>query len=325
MAEEKLKILYLMQMLLEETDPAHPMNATQLCEKMQARYDYSYNRKTIYTDIKRLQAYGMKIAQIKGNSFGYYVEKRDFDLAELKLLVDAVQSSKFITKEKSEDLIRKLARQTSNENAKQLQRQVFIYNRIKADNDAIYSNVDAIHEAIQNNRQIGFKYCEWTVRKELVQKKGGAEYLVSPWALSWDDENYYLVAYEDASAKIKHYRVDKMQEIRVMEESRLGKENFRDFDLAAYARKTFGMYGGVDRKITLEGENHLAGVVIDRFGTDVMIHPHDKEHFHAGVTVTVSPQFFGWLAGIGNGIRISWPEDVREAYKQYLLAIIDST
>jgi predicted DNA-binding transcriptional regulator YafY len=180
MAEEKLKILYLMQMLLEETDPAHPMNATELCEKMQSRYEYSYNRKTIYTDIERLKTYGMKIRQIKGKNFGYYVEKRDFDLAELKLLVDAVQSSKFITKEKSEDLIRKLARQTSNENAKQLQRQVFIYNRIKADNDAIYSNVDAIHEAIRNNRQIGFRYCEWTVKKELVRKKDGAEYVVSP-------------------------------------------------------------------------------------------------------------------------------------------------
>ena len=263
MAEEKLKILYLMQMLLEETDPAHPMNATQLCERMQSRYEYSYNRKTIYTDIKRLQTYGMKIAQTKGSSFGYYVEKRDFDLAELKLLVDAVQSSKFITKEKSEDLIRKLARQTSNENSKQLQRQVFIYNRIKADNDAIYSNVDAIHEAIQNNRQIGFKYCEWTVRKELVQKKNGAEYIVSPWALTWDDENYYMVGYEEASGKIKHYRVDKMQEIRVTEENCLGRENFKDFDLAAFARKTFGMYGGEGRKITLEGENHLVGVVID--------------------------------------------------------------
>ena len=317
MAEEKLKILYLMQMLLEETDPAHPMNATQLCERMQSRYEYSYNRKTIYTDIKRLQTYGMKIAQTKGSSFGYYVEKRDFDLAELKLLVDAVQSSKFITKEKSEDLIRKLARQTSNENSKQLQRQVFIYNRIKADNDAIYSNVDA-------NRQIGFKYCEWTVRKELVQKKNGAEYIVSPWALTWDDENYYMVGYEEVSGKIKHYRVDKMQEIRVTEENRLGRENFKDFDLAAFARKTFGMYGGEDRKITLEGENHLVGVVIDRFGTDVMIHPHDEEHFHVGVTVTVSPQFFRWLAGIGKGIRISWPEDVREAYKQYLQGIVDS-
>ena len=325
MAEEKLKILYLMQMLLEETDPAHPMNATQLCERMQSRYEYSYNRKTIYTDIKRLQAYGIKIAQTKGSSFGYYVEKRDFDLAELKLLVDAVQSSKFITKEKSEDLIRKLGRLTSNENAKQLQRQVFIYNRIKTDNDAIYSNVDAIHKAIQKNRQIGFKYCEWTVRKELVQKKNGDEYIVSPWALTWDDENYYMVGFENVSGKIKHYRVDKMQEIRVTEESRLGKENFKNFDLAAFARKTFGMYGGEERKITLEGENHLVGVVIDRFGTDVMIRPNDKEHFHASVTVTISSQFFGWLAGIGKGIRISWPEDVRETYKQYLQEIIDKT
>ena len=325
MAEEKLKILYLMQMLLEETDPAHPMNATQLCERMQSRYEYSYNRKTIYTDIKRLQAYGIKIAQTKGSSFGYYVEKRDFDLAELKLLVDAVQSSKFITKEKSEDLIRKLARLTSNENAKQLQRQVFIYNRIKTDNDAIYSNVDAIHKAIQKNRQIGFKYCEWTVRKELVQKKNGAEYIVSPWALTWDDENYYMVGFEDVSGKIKHYRVDKMQEIRVMEESRLGRENFKNFDLAAFARKTFGMYGGEERKITLEGENHLVGVIIDRFGTDVMIRPKDKEYFYASVTVTISSQFFGWLAGIGKGIRISWPEDVRETYKQYLQEIIDKT
>jgi predicted DNA-binding transcriptional regulator YafY len=291
---------------------------------MQSHYEYSYNRKTIYTDIERLKTYGMKIRQIKGNSFGYYVEKRDFDLAELKLLVDAVQSSKFITKEKSEDLIRKLARQTSNENAKQLQRQVFIYNRIKADNDAIYSNVDAIHEAIQNNRQIGFRYCEWTVKKELIWKKGGVEYVVSPWALTWDDENYYLVAYDAGAEKIKHFRVDKMQEIRVTEEGRLGKENFRDFDLAAYARKTFGMYGGEDRMITLEGENHLVGVVIDRFGTDVMIHPHDEEHFHAGMTVTVSPQFFVWLAGIGKGIRISWPEDVREEYKQYLQEIVEN-
>ena len=324
MAEEKLKILYLMQVLLEETDPAHPMNATQLCEKMQSRYEYSYNRKTIYTDIERLKAYGLKIAQIKGKSFGYYVEKRDFDLPELKLLVDAVQSSKFITKEKSEELIKKLEKLTSTENAKQLQRQVFIYNRIKADNDAIYANVDAIHAAIHDNRQIGFRYCEWTVKKELIQKKDGAEYVVSPWALTWDDENYYLVAYDAGAEKIKHYRVDKMQDIRVKGELRLGREHFKDFDLAAFARKTFGMYGGQDRSITLEGENSLVGVVIDRFGTDVMIFPHDEEHFHASVTVTVSPQFFGWLAGIGKGIRIRWPEDVREEYKDYLRAIVES-
>jgi predicted DNA-binding transcriptional regulator YafY len=321
-ANQKMRLLYLMQYLNENTDEAHPATVQEMISHL-ASLGISAERKTIYDDMESLRVFGMDILQVKSKSTGYYVGERAFQLPELKLLVDSVQSSKFITKEKSEDLIRKLARQTSNENSKQLQRQVFIYNRIKADNDAIYSNVDAIHEAIQNNRQIGFKYCEWTVRKELVQKKGGAEYIVSPWALTWDDENYYLVAYDAAAEKIKHYRVDKMQEIRITAEGRLGRENFKDFDLAAFARKTFGMYGGEDRKITLEGENHLVGVVIDRFGTDVMIHPHDQEHFHAGVTVTVSPQFFGWLAGIGKGIRISWPEDVREAYKQYLQGIVD--
>ncbi len=322
MAEEKLKILYLMQILLEETDAAHPMNATQLCDRMEARYDYTYNRKTIYSDIERLKQYGLDIGQTKGRNFGYYVDKRDFDLAELKLLVDAVQSSKFITKEKSEDLIRKLEKQTSNANARQLQRQVFIYNRTKTGNDSIYANVDAIHSAIHDNRQICFKYCEWTVKKTLARKKDGADYVVSPWALTWDDENYYLVAFDAEAGKIKHYRVDKIQEIRVTEEERLGREQFKDFDLAAFARKTFGMYGGEDRFITLEGENHLAGVVIDRFGTDVIMFPKDSGHFQASVTVTVSPQFFGWITGIGKGLRIVSPEDVRQTYASYLRDIM---
>ena len=328
MAEEKLKILYLMQVLLEETDQAHPLNASQLCEKMESLYGYGYNRKTIYTDIKRLQEFGLKIEQTKGSSFGYYVAKRDFDLAELKLLVDSVQSSKFITKAKSEELIKKLEKQTSKENAKQLQRQVYIYNRIKKDNDEIYANVDAIHAAIHANHQIRFKYCEWTVKKELAQRKNGADYLVSPWALTWDDENYYLVAYVEESGPqagmIRHYRVDKIQNIVITQEKRLGKERFEHFDLAAFARKTFGMYGGEDRNLTLEGKNHLAGVVIDRFGTDIMMRPYGADHFHAHVTVTVSPQFFGWLAGIGKGIRISSPEDVRSQYKAYLKEIMDA-
>ena len=151
-----------------------------------------------------------------------------------------------------------------------------------------------------------------------------AEYIISPWALTWDDENYYLVGYDAEKEMIKHYRVDKMQDTRIIDRKRLGRDRFEDFDLAAFARKTFGMYGGQDRKLTLEAENHLAGVLIDRFGTDIIMAPHDKEHFHTSVMVTVSPQFFGWLAGIGKGIRIQWPEDVREQYREYLQGIIDN-
>lgn len=322
--DEKMKILYLMRILMTETDELHTMNALQLSEKIKAMYGLSYERKTIYTDIKRLQDFGIRIGQVKGRTCGYYVEKRDFDVPELKLLVDAVQSSKFITRGKSEELIRKLGFLTSRESAKQLQRQVYIFNRIKAENDSIYENVDTIHAAMRDDLQISFKYCVWTVRKELVRKKNGLDYIVSPWALTWDDENYYLVGYDADTGKIKHYRVDKMQEISITEDERLGKEQFIDFDLAAFAKKTFGMYGGEDRKLTLEGENHMVGVVIDRFGTDIMISRHDENHFHAVVTVSVSPQFFGWLTGIGKGLCIVGPEDVRNEYREYLEEILDA-
>ncbi|MBQ9061552.1 MAG: WYL domain-containing protein [Eubacterium sp.] len=323
MADDKLKLLYLMQLLLEETDPKHPLNATQLCERMDARYGLKYARKTVYADVSRLKEYGMQIGQTKGSSFGYYIEQRTFTLPELKLLVDAVQSSKFITKKRSEELIGKLEQLTSRENGKQLQRQVYIYNRIKADNDAIYNNVDTIHAAIRDNRQICFKYCEWNVKKELVRKKNGADYIVSPWSLTWDDENYYLVGYDAEAGLIKHYRVDKMQEITEREDLRLGREHFQNFDLAAFARKTFGMFTGEERSLTLECDNEFVGVIIDRFGTDVMIIPHGTDRFHVHVTVAVSPQFFGWLTGIGKGIRIVRPVEVKEAYRGYLKGILE--
>ena len=321
MADGKLKILYLKD-ILQKTDKDHALNATDICNLIQEEYGYTYERRAVYTDIKRLIKYGMKITQLKGASFGYYVSEHPFELPELKLLVDAVQSSKFIAKEKSDILIRKLEDQTNKDNAMELQRHVFILNRTKTDNDAIYVNVDAIHRALRDDKQIRYKYCEWTLQKQLVPRKNGDDYVVSPWALTWDDENYYLVAYD--SGKIKHYRVDKMQDITVIDEKRLGRDSFKAFDLAAYARKTFGMFGGPDRKITLEGDNRLVGVIIDRFGTDVMIQPVESERFHVTVTVSISPQFFGWLAGLSGGMRIFWPDDVREEYREYLRKVIDS-
>ena len=324
MTDEKMTVLYLMRILLEETDPSHPLNAAQLIGLLEQQYDCSVSRGTLYANIRRLREYGLDIGQKKGSGFGYYINKRDFDLAELKLLVDAVQSSKFITKEKSEVLIQKLEKLSGKENAKQLQRQVFIYNRIKTDNNAIYANVDAIHAAIHENRQIRFKYCEWTVAKKLVQKKNGTDYLVSPWALAWEDEKYYLVAYDAAAGIIKHYRVDKMQEVRPDEHERLGKEHFENFDLAAYSRKTFSMYGGSDVKIKLQGKAELAGVIIDRFGQDVLMVPQKDGSFTVTVTVQMSPQFFGWLTGIGKGLRILWPKEAADAYRRYLEDILNS-
>ncbi len=322
MADDKLKLLYLMRLLNDETDRGHSLNAAELGDLMEKRYGLTLNRKTVYTYIGLLQEFGMDIGQQKGSDHGYYLNSREFDLPELKLLVDAVQSSKFITKQKSESLIKKLETLTSRENASQLKRQVFIYNRIKSDNEAVYSNVDSIHAAIRDNLQIRFRYCEWTVRKSLQQKHSGEAYHASPWALTWSDANYYMVAYDAAADRIKHFRVDKMQDIEVLDSPRLGKALFEDFDLAAYAKKTFGMYGGTDARITLECENGLAGVIIDRFGQDVMMIPAGKEHFRVRVTVSVSPQFFGWVTGIGKGMKIIAPEDMKQAYIEYLNTIL---
>ena len=324
MAEEKLKILYLMKILLRDTDKDHILNAEQLCRRLEVEYEMTCNRKTIYADIERLQRYGLAVEQMKGERQGYYIEKREFSLPELKLLVDAVQSSKFISKDKSRDLIKKLETLTSKENARQLQRDVFIYNRTKSENPEIYQNIDLIHRAIAENRQICFQYCEWTIRKELVPRKNGKVYEISPWALTWDDENYYLVGYDEESDKIKHYRVDKMKAMSLSEKERAGKDKFEDFDLASFARKTFGMYGGRDENVLLRADRSLVGVILDRFGKNVMIMPDGEDHFKTDVLVTVSPQFFGWVTAIGDRLQIIGPDDVREDYRNDLQDILNA-
>ena len=245
-------------------------------------------------------------------------------MSYVPIATERVQSSKFITKKKTEELIKKLERLTNKYEASQFQREVYIYNRAKAQNETIFYNVDYIHDAIYSNTQIQFQYSEWTVKKELQLKKDGAFYVVSPWALTWADENYYLIGYDEMADKIKHYRVDKMKKMSLLEEKRLGRERFQEFDLADFAKKTFGMYGGEDAKITLEGANGLAGVVIDRFGQDVAMMAVDEEHFRAIVTVSVSQQFFGWLTGLGAGIRIISPESVKIHYKEFLKKLLEN-
>ena len=319
---QKKKLLSLMQILKERTDENHLMSAADLCNALE-EYGITAERKSIYSDIEALQDYGMDIVQKKGTNSGYYVASREFELAELKLLVDAAQASKFITKKKTEELIKKLEGLTSRYEARQLQRDVYIYNRTKAQNETIFYNVDYVHDAMNANVQIRFQYSEWTVKKELKLKKDGAFYVVSPWALTWDDENYYLIAYDAGADMIKHYRVDKMQKISLLEEKRIGREKFQEFDLAAFAKKTFGMYGGSDEHVTLRCKNHLAGVVIDRFGQDTFMIPGDDGYFKAKVLVSVSPQFFGWVTGIGDGMQILGPESVREQYKAYLTGLLE--
>ncbi|MCQ2491588.1 MAG: WYL domain-containing protein [Lachnospiraceae bacterium] len=321
--KQKQKLLCTMQILMERSDENHILSAADLIRILENEYDLKAERKSIYQDIEALQEYGLDIIQVRGKKSGYYIASRQFELPELKLLVDVVQSAKFITERKSMDLIKKLERLASRAEAKQLNRQVVVRNRPKTGNETIYYNVDAISEAIANDTQIQYKYHEWTTKKELKAKRNGELYTVSPWSLTWDDENYYLIAYEEESNKIKHYRVDKMQNISRCEEKRIGKENFDQFNLAEFAKKTFGMYGGKDEHVTLRCRNFLAGVIIDRFGTDVMMVPEGNDYFHVNVLVSVSQQFFGWVTGIGEHMEIIEPASVRNQYQKHLQTLMD--
>ena len=322
--DQKLRTLYLMEILLERTNDEHMLNATELCTILDQEYGISTDRRTIYTEMEILEKFGLDIQQKKGKNSGYYIGARDFELPELKLLVDAVQSSKFITEKKSKELIQKLEKLCCKTDAAILSKYVFIVNRPKTENETVYYNVDYIHNAIYENKEISFQYAEWTTKKEFKLKKEGAFYVVSPWALTWDDENYYLVAYDEAAGIIKHYRVDKMQRTKILKTDRKGEDSFKNFDLASYAKKTFGMYGGIDAEVTLECKNELAGVVIDRFGHDVWLIPQGEDYFKIKVLVSVSPQFFGWITGIGPGMKIIGPKDVKNQYKEYLLNVLEN-
>lgn len=322
--DQKLRTLYLMEILLERTNDEHMLNATELCTILDQEYGISTDRRTIYTEMEILEKFGLDIQQKKGKNSGYYIGARDFELPELKLLVDAVQSSKFITEKKSKELIQKLEKLCCKTDAAILSKYVFIVNRPKTENETVYYNMDYIHNAIYENKEISFQYAEWTTKKEFKLKKEGAFYVVSPWALTWDDENYYLVAYDEVAGIIKHYRVDKMQRTKILKTDRKGEESFKNFDLASYAKKTFGMYGGIDAEVTLECKNELAGVVIDRFGHDVWLIPQGEDYFKIKVLVSVRPQFFGWITGIGPGMKIIGPKDVKNQYKEYLLNVLEN-
>ena len=325
-ANQKLKLMYLAKIFAEETDEEHALTLPELTARLNAR-DVNADRKTLYLDLEELRRFGMDIiSERRGHSTVYFLGAREFELPELKLLVDSVQAAKFITDRKSRELIRKLESLVSTHQARQLHRQVLISGRVKAMNESIYYNIDKLHSAINTNSQIRFQYYQWNVRKETELRRGGAWYSVSPWCLTWDDEYYYLVAFDSEKQKVKHYRVDKMLDLAVTGKAREGQAAFQDFNPAKYARSLFGMYSGEEVTVDLEGKNEMAAVLIDRFGTDLTLIPKGKDRFTAHVTVMLSSQFLGWIMALGDGLKITGPdlalkrmkEEVRRLSRQYL-------
>ncbi len=306
---QKLKLLYLLKILMEKTDTEHTLTVPEMIKELKI-YNINAERKSIYDDIESLKAFGIDILCKKSKTYNYYVASRTFQLAELKLLADAVASSKFITEKKSKQLIKKIGSLTSSHEAKQLTRQIYVAGRVKTMNEKIYYNVDIIHQAISNNKQISFKYFEYTLDKQKRYRNDGNKYIASPYALTWDDENYYMISYYEKYESITHFRVDKMADIEILE---LESRN-EEINIAEYTKKVFSMFVGEEETVRIQFENSLLGVVIDRFGKDTVTYKVDDYSFMAILTVELSPPFWGWIFQFGNKVKIVSPENVRDMF-----------
>lgn len=313
---QKLKILYIARYLTENTDEEHPATMADLLSYL-AEQGISAERKGIYDDLAALQSMGMDILQVGRGK--YHLASRTFDLAELQILANAVQSSRFISQRKSSQLIRKLGSLASRAQSAQLARSISVVGRIKGGNDTIFYTVDTLHDAIRQNRAVEFRYFEWTPQKERRARHGGKIYRVSPWRLVWDNQFYYLIAHDPEEPDIlKHFRVDKLLDLSVTDAPRTGKKVFSSVSEEDYVARVFGMYSGETRLVTFRCENAMAGVVMDRFGYNTILIPDGPEHFRFRAEVALSPNFYSWVFSLGGKVVMLSPEDVIREYRATL-------
>ena len=318
-SNQRGKLLLVLEFLRRESDEDHPVSAQDIIAEL-ARHGVAAERKSVYADLDTLVDLDFDIQRRPGPGGGVWLGEREFELAELKLLVDAVESSRFITRRKSAALIGKLAGLTSRHQARALQRQVYMGQRVKSMNESAYYAVDAIHTAIAQRRMVTFRYFAYNSRKEKVYHRDGGRYRVSPFCLVWDNANYYLVGQEPGEDHTRHYRVDKMDRVEVAAEpSRVP----RDFDPAVYTARYFSMYSGHRERVRLSCANALAGVILDRFGQEVMLVPDGEGRFTVTLDVVLSPQFWGWLAGLGPEAALLEPAAAAEEYRAYLKRLLE--
>lgn len=306
--ESQYGLLLLRQYLYQQTDEQHPVSVTDILAFWQ-QHGIQAGRKSVYTDIELLQNAGMDIVCVKSTQNRYFVGERLFELPELKLLVDAVESSRFITEKKSTALIKKLGHLTSTAQAEQLDRRIYMGGTPKPENESIYYNVDTIHNAVQKKQQITFQYFEYTPKKEKILKHDGYKYRFSPYAMIWNRDCYYAVGWSEKHGKIAQFRVDRMTAVEPLEQTAV---QTLDFDPAEYVRKVFGMYPDNLCTVELLCDNEVMRNVIDRFGENVQTETVDEQHFRATVEVAPSPPFFSWVFTFSGKIRIVSPAAVLE-------------
>ena len=319
--DQKRKLLVLWQLLEKKGDEEHPVSTQELLDGLE-REGIAAERKSIYADMEVLREFGLDVQLRRGKDGGWFVGERDFELAELKLLVDAVQSSRFISRKKSESLIRKLSALASESQARQLRRQVYVDRRAKTDNESVYYAIDRLHAAIGDNRAVEFRYFDYDVGKRRVFRRDGERYQVSPYGLIWDDENYYLVGWDHREEELRHYRVDRMDSLTATHLPRRGDDRCKRFDLAQYGQRFFHMFSGREARVRLRCANALVNVMVDRFGKDAMLIPDGEGYFALTVDAVVSPQFYGWLFGLGSEVRLTAPDWAVEEYRSRLREVL---
>lgn len=318
-SNQKLKLWFLYRILFENTDEDNPMTMPQIIAELD-RYGVSAERKSVYNDIELLLNAGVDIVSEKRDRYVYYMGSRDFQPAELKLLVDCVQASKFITAKKSAELIAKLENLASRHQARSLQRQVYISDRVKNFNETIYYNIDFLHNAINSGKKISFKYYRYNTVNEKQFKNSGNEYAVSPYGMIYSDDNYYLLAHYPKYEGITHFRVDKMTDIKILDEKCVDIQSVTDgnFNIADYTKKVFNMYRGKTETVTFLCDESIIGVVIDRFGDRVHLRRENETQYSVTVKADISPTFFSWVFMLGNKVKLISPQNVVEEYKKTL-------
>lgn len=320
-ANQRLKLLYLWKILLEKSSERHPITLQKILYEL-ADSDIEAERKSLYHDMRDLRAFGLDIRMVRKNrQTWYYVGERTFAVSELKLLIDSVLTSRDLTERKSEELIRKLSTLFGAYEEELSRRKVYVPDRIRSMSESLCGRIDRIHEAIAADVRLRFGYVSYTVDKKRALRRDGQTYVVSPYAVVWDDAHYYLLAYDADADILKHFRVDKMENLAPDSCPREGADRFGALDMAAYVKKSFHMFGGEERAVTMRFSDRLVGVVLDRFGEDVVITPEEDGHFSVTVQVAVSPQFFGWLCGLDGEAVITAPKSVGDAMRRQLMKV----
>ncbi len=317
---KKLKILHIMQFLLKNSDEDHPVTLEDIHQYL-LTHGIEAERKSIYNDISLLRDFGLDILNQRGRDSNYRLLSRPFELAELKLLVDAVESSRFITAKKTRELIGKIADLASLHQAQDLQHQLIRTGKIKAANESVFYTIDTLHQAIASDRQVSFRYQEYTIDRQIHFRRGGERYHVSPFALTWDDENYYLIAHYERYGRLSQFRIDRMNDVQI-------SQNVRDridpsIDLGDYVRSTFGMFSGESEELSIRLDQSLIQVVVDRFGQQIALHTEDEKTFTVFVKVVISPSFWGWLFQFGEKAQVIAPASAVTAYRDHCQKVLD--